>query len=350
MMEDSEPGQLSRDRLRAVRRKSLGGAPVDLVRTESLQESRTLPLLVRPAARGVDLAGWTRGNRDFVESALLDHGGILFRGFDVRTPAEFAGLMQAVADELLEYNERSSPRTQVNDYVYTSTDYPAAHSIFVHNENSYQRVWPMKIFFYCAEPAAQGGETPIADCRGVLTRLSPRVKERFAEQGWMYVRNFGDGLGLPWRNVFQTDDKATVEEHCRRNGIEVAWKEGDRLRLRAVRPALRRHPKTGELVWFNHATFFHISTLEPSVRAALLNEFGEDDLPTNTFYGDGTPIEPAVMEELHEAYRQETVTFGWERGDVLLLDNMLAAHGRAPYAGTRKILVGMAQSHEQAEG
>ena len=73
----------------------------------------------------------------------------------------------------------------------------------------------------------------------------------------------------------------------------------------------------------------------------MLAEFTEDDLPTNTYYGDGTPIEPSVLDELREIYRQETVAFPWEKGDVLMLDNMLAAHGRAPFVGTRKVLVGM---------
>jgi alpha-ketoglutarate-dependent taurine dioxygenase len=35
------------------------------------------------------------------------------------------------------------------------------------------------------------------------------------------------------------------------------------------------------------------------------------------------------------------ISFRWERGDVLLLDNYLVAHGRNPYEGPRKILVAM---------
>jgi hypothetical protein len=185
----------------------------------------------------------------------------------------------------------------------------------------------------------------------VYARLSPSLRERFVAKKWMYVRNFGDGFGLPWQTVFQTSDRRVVEEHCRGNGIEVTWKDGDRLRLRAVRQAVYKHPLTGEDVWFNHATFFHITTMEPSVRDMLRAEVAEDDLPTNSYYGDGSPIEPEVLSELRESYRRERVIFPWQRGDVLLLDNMLAAHGRMPYTGARKILVGMAQpvSHKKAQ-
>ena len=136
--------------------------------------------------------------------------------------------------------------------------------------------------------------------------------------------------------------RAVVEDHCRRNGIDASWKNDDRLRLRAVRRAIREHAYTGEEVWFNHATFFHISTLEPSVREALL-EVAEDDLPANSYYGDGSPIEPEVLAELRRRYHEETVMFSWQRGDTLLRDNMLVAHGRAPFSGPRKIMVGMAQ-------
>ena len=330
------------DEFRPIRRKALTVSS-SLIKTSHLREGATLPLVIEPAVRGINLNAWAASQREFIRERLLEHGGILFRNFNIRNASEFEQFINAVSGAPLEYNERSSPRSQVSGNIYTSTDHPANQQIFLHNENSYQHTWPMKIFFFCERAAQHNGETPIADVRKVFARLRPEVTEGFSQKHWMYIRNFGDGMGLTWQTVFQTNDKAAVEMHCRKNGIEVEWKDGDRLRTRAVRPALARHPQTGEMVWFNHAIFFHVTTLEPEVRDVLMRTFGPEDFPTNTCYGDGSLIEPDVLDEVREAYRQETVTFPWQEGDILLLDNMLVAHGRASYSGPRKILVGMAE-------
>jgi len=336
-------------KLGAARRKAVGPSAQSWVRAEQFRADRTLPLVIEPTVAGVDLLEWVGRQGDFVRRKLHEHGGLLFRNFGVRGAAEFEQFARAASDgEPLPYKERSSPRSRVAGNIYTSTDYPADQSIFLHNENSYQQAWPMKLFFYCAVAPGEGGETPIADVRNVLRRISPEVRERFAEKGWMYVRNFGDRFGLPWQTVFQTSDKAQVEAYCRANGIEVEWRDGDRLKTRARRPAVATHPRTGEAVWFNHATFFHVTTLAPAVRDVFLSTFKEEDLPTNTYYGDGSPIEPEALEELRRAYHEETVLFPWRQGDILVLDNMLAAHGRAPYSGPREILVGMTEPFARA--
>ena len=193
-------------------------------------------------------------------------------------------------------------------------------------------------------PAERGGQTPIADSRRVYRRIEPRIRERFLAKGVMYVRNFGSRLALPWQAVFNTREQSEVEAYCRRHGIEAEWREGGRLRIRYVRPAAAKHPATGEPVWFNHVPLFHVSRLDPVVRRALLDEFTEEGLPYNAYYGDGTPIADEDLEAICEVYRQEQVTFDWRPGDVLMLDNMLTAHGREPFVGAeRKILVGMAE-------
>lgn len=330
---------------RTFRRKPVSLSPDQLVRVRPFQPKNLLPLVIEPAVDGLNLNHWAENNRSLLESQLLKHGGILFRNFRLNTAAEFERFIQATANgELLSYQDGSSPRSQVKDHIYTSTDHPANQSIFLHSELSYAYTWPLKIFFFCVTPALQGGETPIADIRNVFQRLDPKIKERFCQKQVLYVRNFGDGFGLPWQTVFQTSDRVVVEQYCHHNGIQAEWKDGGkRLRTCQIRPAIATHPRTKQSVWFNHAAFFHVSTLESTVRQALLAEFPAADLPYNTYYGDGLTIEPSVLEEIRQAYRQETVTFPWQAGDILMLDNMLTAHGRNPYVGPRKVLAGMAE-------
>lgn len=329
--------------LPAARRRAVSASPQSLVRAEPMSGESLLPLVVRPALGGVELASWAAGNREWLEARLREHGAILFRDFPLGGADAFEAVVTAISGAPMEYRERSSPRSRVGGQVYTSTDYPPEQSIFPHNEHSYAQTWPMKLFFYCETAAREGGETPLADCRRVYQRIDPRIRERFARSGWIYARNFGDGFGLPWRTVFQTDDRATVEAYCLANDIEFEWKPGDRLRTRQRRAAAAAHPRTGEPVWFNHATFFHVSTLAPAVRDALLTQFTDEDLPNNSYYGDGQPIEPEVLEHLREAYLREVVTFSWQQGDLVMLDNMLTAHARNPYVGRRRVLFAMSE-------
>jgi alpha-ketoglutarate-dependent taurine dioxygenase len=304
-----------------------------------------LPLILTPAVAGVDPLAWAEANRAGIEEKLLRHGALLFRGFGLSGIEGLQAFVRAVCGELLEYRERSSPRSELADRVYTSTDYPAEQPIFPHNEHSYARRFPLKLFFSCITPSETGGETPIGDTRRIFQRIDPDIRRRFEEKGWMYVRNFHPGFGLAWQTVFQTDDRSRVEEYCREAGIDWEWRSGDRLRTRQVRPVTARHPRSGETVWFNHATFFHVSTLPAAIREPLLRDFGEEDLPNNTWYGDGLPIEPEVAAHLREAYLGEMVELPWQEGDILLIDNMLTAHARNPFTGPRKVVVAMADPH-----
>jgi alpha-ketoglutarate-dependent taurine dioxygenase len=324
-------------------RKAASVSAGALVKTEYLNPDQPLPLVIKPAMDGVDLMAWAENEREYIQEQLRTHGGILFRGFNINSTDDFESFIRAVSGDPLEYKERSSPRSQVSGNIYTSTDYPADQSIFLHNENSYQHSWPLQLFFCCLIPAEQGGETPIADVRKVYQKIDPEIRERFAKKKVMYVRNFSDRFGLPWQTVFQTSDKALVEEYCKKVGLQPEWKDNNGLRTRAIRQAVAKHPKTGELTWFNHATFFHVSTLAPAIRDAMLAEFKDEDLPNNSYYGDGTPIEPEVLDRLREIYHEETISFPWQKGDILMLDNMAVAHARAPFVGQRKVVVGMAE-------
>jgi alpha-ketoglutarate-dependent taurine dioxygenase len=329
-------------------RKAVSFSAEELVQVSPLEQGRLLPLLVRPRVPGVNLIEWVRAERSYVDSLLLKHGAILFRGFGIHTLTDFELLMSAVSEELLEYSYQSTPRTNLSKYVYTSTEYHPELTIPQHSEMSYAADWPMKIWFFCMEPSPEGGSTPLADCRRVYERIDPAARARFAEKEILYVRNYGSGLDLSWEKVFQTTDRDAVDAYCRENGVECDWRGDDRLRTQERHQAVARHPRTNEMVWFNQAHLFHVSNVNSEIRENLLDTLSEDELPRNAYLGDGSTIDAADLQSVREAYEQETVSFEWQKSDVLLVDNMLVAHGRTPYRGSRKVVVGMAESFKKA--
>lgn len=309
-----------------------------------------LPALVQARIPGMDLSTWLADRREHIDGLCRTAGAVLLRGFAVDGPADFASTMRAFSGDVLAYNERSSPRTEVAERIYTSTDHPADQPIVLHNEQSYTLSWPLRIAFYCDRPADKGGRTPLADSRRVLACLRPRTVNKFERLGIRYVRNYLPGIGLTWQEAFQTDDRAEVEAFCHAARIDLEWIDSSRLRTSQVRPAMRTHPVSGERTWFNHALFFHITSLPAEVCANLQAALAQDDLPTNTYYGDGSSIEPETLAELRDCYRQHTVAFRWQRGDVLIVENMLAAHGRESYQGSRRVLTAMADQYSVTDG
>src|ERR1019366_2718640 len=224
---------------------------------------------------------------------------------------------------------------------YTPVFYPPEKKLLWHNENSFNATWPVKIWFHCGKAADQGGETPIVDSRTVYEQIAPAIRVPFEQKNVMYVRNYGNGLGLNWQAVFGTSDQQVVEEYCRRELIEFEWRSNDRLKTYQLRPAVLVRPQTGEKIWWNQATHWHTACLDPDVRASLLELFSEDDLPRNCYLGDGTPIEPSAMEHICSVYEHNELSFPWQQGDILMLDNMLVAHARNPFKGNRKLYVSM---------
>lgn len=328
-------------RFKSVRPKPVALGGEELVRIGSAHTQQELPLLVEPLFEGVDLLAWARAHSETIDALLLKHGAIMFRGFALDLHQEFESFAQVVCREL--FNENGEhPRNLVSGNVYTPVFYPGDRQLLWHNENSFNHSWPQKILFACVKPAEQGGETPVVDSRRVCERIRPEIRKEFVEKKVMYVRNYGGGLGLDWQTVFGTTDRAEVEARCRRNLMEFEWR-GDHLRTSCVRPAIVRHPRTGEEVWFNQAQHWHISCLDSATRQTITSLFREEDWPRSCYYGDGSRIEDAVMMEILDVYRELEASLAWRAGDILMLDNLLAAHGRNAFVGERRLLVAMGE-------
>jgi alpha-ketoglutarate-dependent taurine dioxygenase len=297
---------------------------------------------VRSGRSGIDLADWSRERRDWIDAQLLQSGSILFRGFDVGDPSAFSAAAHAISGDLFaDYGDL--PRNAAGEKIYESTPYRADERILFHNESSHASSWPMRIHFYCAAPASRGGCTPIIDTRKIVELLDPEIVAEFEAKGLLYVRNFIDGVEPTWQRFFGTSDRAIVEERCRQRASAFSWRSDGGLTVRDRTHALSTHPVTGERIFFNQIQLHHISCLDEDAREGLLALFDDDELPRNVYFGDGTPIPDDIMHHIGDVYERISVRFAWERNDVIVLDNMLTAHGRDSYEGERQILVALAQ-------
>jgi alpha-ketoglutarate-dependent taurine dioxygenase len=322
-------------------RRSISVSGEALVRVSALADGMRA-VSCTPTVSRLDAREWLSISGTMLRRLRDEHGAVLLRGFSPLDAEGLSELATMLSGELLDYNNRSTPRTRVNGRVFTSTEYPADQTIPLHNEMSYADSWPETLFFVSVVPASEGGETPLADSARVYDRVPAATRERFERDGVMYVRNFGHGLDLSWQEAFQTADRGEVDAYCGEHSIQTEWLGGERLRTRHVVQATVRSRTTGKMVWFNQAHLFHVSSLPAPVEHELRESFAEDELPRNAMYGDGSPLDPADLAEIRAAYAAEEITFPWQAGDIVIVDNEQFAHGRRPYSGSRSLLVAMA--------
>ncbi|MFJ6510710.1 TauD/TfdA family dioxygenase [Streptomyces sp. NPDC091406] len=304
-------------------------------------EPAALPLLATPQEPGVPLAAWVRSHAGHVREQLHRNAAVLFRGFDEGAGA-LRPVVEAVAgDGALSYQDGATPRSELDNGIYSSTEYPADQTIEMHNEACYSWSWPRVLGFACALPSQSGGQTPLADSRKVLSRIPEELRARLELHGVRYVRNYTPGLGISWQEALGCDESG-LDAYAERTQVRLEHLTDEHLRTEAQRPAVVRHPDTGEWTWFNQATSFHVSTLGDELSAELLGQVGPDRVPKTSVVGDGEHFTRAELDSIRAAFAAETTDFDWQLGDVLVVDNLLAAHGRRPYTGQRQIRVAMA--------
>ncbi|MEV7124179.1 condensation domain-containing protein [Kitasatospora griseola] len=328
--------------VRAARRsRTVTAAPKRMVDVREPHAGRWAPAEVVARVPGVDLPDWTGRNLDTVRDLLRRQGAVLMRGFACDR-AGFSASLEAVAGSpLVDYVNRSTPRTRVDGNVFTSTEYPATEAIPMHSEQSYTTSWPLWLGFMCERAPATGGATPLASTAEVLRALPEDLVRRFAEREVSYERWYHPNLDLPWSEVFQTDSPEEVDRLCLAAGIEARWYEAGVLRTRQKAQAILRHPESGERVWFNQANLFHAASLPAAVLQGLRDAYGER-LPRHAVFGDGSPIEEADLRRVQAAWDGAQQASDWQDGDVVIVDNISVAHGRQPYTGARTVLVAMA--------
>jgi alpha-ketoglutarate-dependent taurine dioxygenase len=322
---------------------------MDLAAPTHPSATAALPTAVEPSG-DASLAALLRHaeeERERIDRVLLRSGALLFRGWRLDGLEAFSAFVTAFSgtQQRFGYAGGASPRKGLGGKgLYSSTEYPPEMWLGLHNELSYAGVQPRRLFFFCQVAAQTGGETTLADSRRILLALDPALVGEFRSRALKYIRNLSPvaGSGYGWPDAFETSDAGEAEARARALGAEVEWRDGGVMRVGQARPATAFHPETGEEVWFNQADGFHPSALSPSAYAEQLALCGsEEDFRLHVTFADGGEIPLAALHHIREVLRAETVPHRWREGDIVLLDNHLAAHGRAPFGGPRKIALAM---------
>lgn len=309
--------------------------------TQNIEQLSGIKMLYNVENKNISALDWANEHKEKVQSFIEKNGALLIRGLNNVEDNEFGYLLSLLfGGELIDYTYRSTPRTELKNKVYTATEYPHSEWIPQHNEKAYSNKWPARIGLMCKVKATKMGNTPISDSRVAYNEIPAEIREEFERKKIMYVRNYAN-IDLPWTEVFQTKSKSEVEAYCNSNNIQTEWTSNG-LRTKQINKASLVHPFTQDKLWFNQAHLFHISNLDSELREGLVALLGEENLPRNTYFGDGTPIDPAALDIIRKVYEKTKVSFDWQENDLVLLDNMLYTHGREPYEGKRKVLVGMA--------
>ncbi|MFE9452187.1 TauD/TfdA family dioxygenase [Streptomyces sp. NPDC006739] len=308
------------------------------------------PAIVHVESPG-DAPGWAAQYREALRARVTEHGALVVRGLGLREADQAGAVFAGLAGDLVREREAFAPRAAEGPAgLYSSMPWPANQPMCMHHELSYLLEVPGLLLFACLSAPDGGGATAVADAEQVLQSLPTALTERFEREGWLLTRTYNDEIGASLPESFGTDDRTEIERYCRAHAIDFTWRADGSLYTEQLRSAVVRHPLTGRRCWFNQIAFLNEWTLDPEVREYLLDLYGEDGLPFNTRYGDGTPIGEDVVQLLNSTYEEHTRREPWQAGDLMLVDNIRTAHSREAFTGERRVLVGMAEPRRLADG
>lgn len=303
-------------------------------------EKDSLPLLVWNRGGGVRLEDWLMMNEDVWEAGLSQQGAVLFRGFQIESVPSFSRVASLLCGDAFA-NYGDLPHSGVAEGVYRTSPYPADESILLHGEGAHLSRWPGRMAFFCQIAPERGGETTMLDVRTMWDLLDEGFRAALETKGISYCRNFHPGVDQSWEAVFQTTDREKVESICEAADIQWQWAGGATLRTTMTVPARLPHPVSRENLFFHQIFLFHPACLPMDVRRSLETIFSPEALPRNVTFGDGTPMPDDAVLAFKAACEERAFRVPWSPGDVALLDNMRVSHGRRPFEGERRILVGM---------
>jgi hypothetical protein len=290
-------------------------------------------------------AAWAAENRQPLLDRAAEYGVVLFRGFPLSTPEDFDSLVAAFQLPNFPYEGSLSNAVRVNKTprVFTANEAPPTVMIYLHHEMAQTPVYPSRLFFFCQQPAETGGATPVCRSDVLWDRLKERCP-RFAlaceSKGLKYTNvmpaenDQNSGMGRSWQSTLRASAPEEAEERLRTLGYSWQWLEDGALQATTpVLPAVRKL-ENGRTSFFNQL-----------IAAAVGWKDSRNDPSKAMTHGDGTPLDREGVMTALQLSEELSFDVPWQQGDVALVDNFVAMHGRRTFSGTRRVLASLV-AHE----
>jgi hypothetical protein len=301
------------------------------------------PLAIRASAKDNSQgAQYFAKNKDRIRKELLKHGAVWLRGFDLMKSFNgYREMYEALGfDPCLDPLHSSGLRkfASERDAIYEEVNKPSlrGHYIGLHCESTTKRTAAYAAFVCFQKATEGGGRFLVADGAAILAELDTKLLQKLYDRK---IRISVSNLDLPpalpgmLKEGFKAVVDAAVAPKFDMDLEMVFGADGKPGRLQAIETAespINRHPVTGLPVWFNNA-HNHARKLRDR-RPCGVPEVGM----TEVFYAD--TLEPLSLEdcmEIKRASEKHITALSMEPGDVLLVDNYRALHGRDIFQGDR---------------
>jgi hypothetical protein len=284
---------------------------------------------------------WIGENLKILKKELSCSGALLFRGFPVTDAASYDSFFSAFEYKNFTYKESLSNAVRINytDQVFSANEAPKHVEISLHNEMAQTPIFPNIISLFCEKTADSGGATVLCRSDVVYQKIAaakPQLTAKLAEVGIQYTTiipsgdNLDSAQGRGWQSTLSVETKDQAEEKLNSLGYRWEWQSDESLLAQTkVLPAIKSLDN-GRQVFFNQ------------IIAAYQGWAGVKENPSKGLcFGDGSDIPKHYLDTLCAIAEETAYDLMWQNGDVAVVDNHIAMHGRRPYGGdsVRRVLV-----------